>query len=156
MRSHLLFHGLKNFAFGSQEEQRISKAKTTSISQISSSRKREIDQAILKRTIEASLPFGLFNHDAVIELFNALESGYEPPDRRTLSQQVHDQYHHHILGLKSILVHVGPLAFVSVNRGHSINANCPVIYYWSFLSSLYLSLCNFSELPGDFFSLACV
>ena len=41
------------------------------------------------------------------------------------------------------------MQYVSVNRGHSINANCPVIYYWSFLSSPYLSLCNFSGLPGD-------
>ncbi len=39
---------------------------------------------------------------------------------------------------------------VSVNRGHSITANCPMMRYWFFLSSLYVSLCVFSGLPSDY------
>ncbi|CAF3313544.1 unnamed protein product [Rotaria sp. Silwood2] len=113
LRSHLLVHGLKNFAFESQEEQRILVASKTSISQVSSTRKRQIDQAILKCTIEAGLPFCLFNHDALIELLDILEPGYKSPDRRTLSLRTQDQYFNHIVDLKSILPHIGPISFTS-------------------------------------------
>ena len=60
-------------------------------------------------------------------------------------------------GTTSGMLHSGKGGGVSVNRGQSINTNCPVIYYWSFLCSPYLSLCNFSGLPGgSFFSRLCV
>ena len=39
---------------------------------------------------------------------------------------------------------------VSVNRGHSITANCPVICYWFFLSSLYTLLYVLSGLSSDY------
>ncbi|CAF1498606.1 unnamed protein product [Rotaria magnacalcarata] len=37
----------------------------------------------------------------------------KPPDRGTLSLRLHNQYHHHILDLKSVLPHIGPIAFTS-------------------------------------------
>ena len=113
MRSHLLERGLKNFAFESQEEQQSSRMNHALINQTSLSRKRQIDQAILKCTIEAGLSCSLFNHDAILELLRILEPGYIPPDRRTLSSHIHDQYQHHILDLKSVLPRVGPIAFTS-------------------------------------------
>ena len=111
LRSHLLIHNLKHFAFESQEEQRVAKVNKTTTNQISLTRKREIDEAILKCTVQASLPYNLFNHEALVELLNLLEPGYKPPERRTLSSRIHDQYHQHILDLKSVLPHIGPVAF---------------------------------------------
>src|SRR5438067_278152 len=46
------------------------------------------------------------------------------------------------------------IRIVSVNRGHSITANCPVIWYWSFLSSPYIPLCVFSGLFHCYSSLS--
>ncbi|CAF4523276.1 unnamed protein product, partial [Rotaria magnacalcarata] len=67
---------------------------------MSSNRKRQIDQAILKCTIEAGLPFSLLNHDSLIELLDTLEPGYKPPDRHTISLRIHDQYFNHMHDLK--------------------------------------------------------
>jgi hypothetical protein len=122
----LLIHNLKNFAYESQEKQQVEKANKATIYKIDLSRKREIDQAILKCTIAAGLPFTLFNHNALIELLNLLEPGYKPPDRGTLALRIHDQYYQHILDLKSVLLHVGPIAFTSdvwkdVSRQHIIS-----------------------------------
>ena len=49
----------------------------------------------------------------MIELLDLLEPGYKPMDRRTISLHIQDQYHQHILDLKSVLPHVGPIAFTS-------------------------------------------
>ncbi|CAF1415689.1 unnamed protein product [Adineta steineri] len=126
LRSHLLVHGLKNFAFDSQDVQRSSRMNPAAIDRASSSRKREIDEAILKCTIDAGLPFNLFNHDAVVELLRLLEPGYIPPDRHTISSRIHDQYYQHIFDLKSLLPNIGPIAFTSdlwkdVSRQHIIS-----------------------------------
>lgn len=104
---------MENFAFTSQEEQRILKVNKKSILPIPAARKREIDNAVLNCIIDGGLPFSLFNHDAVINLFSFLEPGYKPPDRRTLSSRLFNQYQQHILDLKSLLPHIGPVAFTS-------------------------------------------
>ena len=150
MRSHLLVHGLKNFAFESQEEQRSSRMNHALINQTSLSRKRQIDQAILKCTIEAGLPYSLFNHDAILELLRILEPGYLPPDRRTLSSRIHDQYQHHILDLKSVLPRVGPIAFTSdlwkdVSQQHIISLSLHTFSVDFEFVSLPLSFNRFHE-----------
>ncbi|CAF2789011.1 unnamed protein product [Rotaria sp. Silwood2] len=150
LRSHLLLHNLKNVAYESQVEQRVLKMNKTSDNQISFMRKHAIDEAILKCIIEGSLPFSLFNHDAVIELFNLLEPGYKPPDRRTLSLRVHDQYYQHILDLKSILPYIGPIAFTSdlwkdVSRQHIISLSLHTFSIDFDFISLPISFHQFNE-----------
>ena len=113
-------------------------------------RKREIDEALLKCTIQASLPYNLFNHEALVDLLDLLEPGYKPPDRRTLSSRIHDQYHQHILDLKSVLPHVGPIAFSSdlwkdVSRQHVISLSLHTFSIDFDFVSLPLSFHQFHE-----------
>ncbi|CAF3653801.1 unnamed protein product [Rotaria sp. Silwood1] len=150
LRSHLIFHGLKKYAFDSQEEQRILKSNEVSANLLPAARKHQIDQAILKCTIEAGLPFNLFSHDAIIELLNILEPGYKPPNRCTLSSRIHEQYYHHILDLKSVLSHVGPIAFTSdlwkdVSQQHIISLSLHTFSLDFEFISLPLSFHRFQE-----------
>ncbi|CAF4793178.1 unnamed protein product, partial [Rotaria sp. Silwood2] len=57
LRSHLLFHGMKDYAFKSQEDQRNPQKNNTPIISLSHQRKREIDEALLQCIIEAGLPY---------------------------------------------------------------------------------------------------
>lgn len=113
LRSHLLFHGLKDYAFQSQQDQRISSKVTTSVAPLPLARKREIDDALIRCIVQASLPYQLFNQSALIQFLQTLVPGYKPPDRHTISHYVVDQYYEHVHDLKSLLPHLGPLAFTS-------------------------------------------
>ncbi|CAF3752584.1 unnamed protein product [Rotaria sp. Silwood1] len=150
LRSHLLLHNLQSFAFESQVEQRVLKINRTSNNQMSLMRKHAIDKAILKCIIEGGLPFSIFNHDAVIELLNLLQPSYKPPDRHTLSSRIHDQYHQHILDLKSVLHYIGPIAFTSdlwkdVSRQHIISLSLHTFSIDFDFISLPISFHQFNE-----------
>ncbi|CAF2094555.1 unnamed protein product [Rotaria magnacalcarata] len=150
LRSHLLVHKLTDYAFKSQEEQRVLKINKTSSNHLAVPRKREIDEAVLNCIVEGGLPFNLFNHDAIIKLLDLLEPGYKPPDRGTLSLRLHNQYHHHILDLKSVLPHIGPIAFTSdlwkdVSRQHIISLSLHTFSMEFDFVSLPLSFHQFNE-----------
>ncbi|CAF4158809.1 unnamed protein product [Rotaria sordida] len=126
LRSHLLVHGMNDYAFKSQEDQRNSQKNITSVIPLSLKRKHEIDEALLQCIIGAGLPYNMFNHNAVIQFLNVLEPRYTPADRRTLSSRIIREYNEYIYDLKSILPHVGPLAFASdiwkdISRHHMIS-----------------------------------
>ncbi|CAF3346916.1 unnamed protein product, partial [Rotaria sp. Silwood2] len=126
LRSHLLVHGMNDYAFKSQEDQRNSEKNITSVISLSLQRKHEIDEALLQCIIGAGLPYNMFNHNAVIQFLHVLEPGYTPPDRRTLSSRIISEYNEYVNDLKSILPHVGPLAFASdiwkdISRHHMIS-----------------------------------
>ncbi|CAF1430507.1 unnamed protein product [Rotaria sordida] len=126
LRSHLLVHGMNEYAFKSQEDQQNSKKNTTSVISLSLQRKHEIDEALLQCIIGAGLPYNMFNHNAVIQFLHVLEPGYTPPDRRTLSSRIISEYNEYVNDLKSILPHIGPLAFASdiwkdISRHHMIS-----------------------------------
>ncbi|CAF3367461.1 unnamed protein product [Rotaria socialis] len=150
VRSHLIIHKLKNFAFASQEGQKILKINKKSTLQISATRKREIDNAVLNCITDGGLPFSLFNHEAVINLFDLLEPGYKPPDRRTISSRLLNQYQQHILDLKSLLPHIGPIAFASdvwkdVSGHHMISLSLHTFSVDFDFVSLPLSCHRFNE-----------
>ncbi|CAM2723479.1 unnamed protein product [Rotaria socialis] len=150
VRSHLIIHKLKNFAFASQEGQKILKINKKSTLQISATRKREIDNAVLNCITDGGLPFSLFNHEAVINLFDLLEPGYKPPDRRTISSRLLNQYQQHILDLKSLLPHIGPIAFASdvwkdVSGHHMISLSLHTFSVDFDFVSLPLSFHRFNE-----------
>ncbi|CAF2569868.1 unnamed protein product [Rotaria sp. Silwood2] len=72
LRSHLLFHGMKDYAFKSQEDQRNPQKNNTPIISLSHQRKREIDEALLQCIIEAGLPYSMFNHGSVNKFLKVL------------------------------------------------------------------------------------
>ena len=146
----MIVHKLKNFAFESQEEQRVSKNNKNSTQQMSEARKVAIDNAVLNCIIDGGLPFSLFNHNAVIDIFSLLEPGYRLPDRRTISSRLFHQYQQHILDLKSLLPHVRPIAFTSdvwknVSCHHIISLSLHTFSVDFDFVSLLLSFHGFGE-----------
>ncbi|CAF1489198.1 unnamed protein product, partial [Rotaria sordida] len=55
----------------------------------------------------------MFNHSSVIQFLNVLIPEHTPPDRHRLSSRIINEYHQYINDLKSVLPHVGPIAFAS-------------------------------------------
>ncbi|CAF4852232.1 unnamed protein product, partial [Rotaria sp. Silwood1] len=113
LRSHLLFHGMKAYAFKSQEDQGNPQKYNIPVTSLSQQRKREIDEALLQCIIGAGLPYSMFNHSSVIHFLKVLIPEYTPPDRHTLSSRIINEYHQYISDLKSVLPHVRPIAFAS-------------------------------------------
>ncbi len=80
---------------------------------VSSERREEIDNLLLKCIIYGGLPYNHFSHFWYDALFEKLEPGYRPPDRRTFKNRIHYKYKEYINDLKQLLPKDRPIAYTT-------------------------------------------
>ena len=76
-------------------------------------RRNEIDGLLLNCIIQGGLPFNHFSHPWYDDLFELLQPGYLPPDRRTFAKRIKLRYHEYIDELKNLLPKDRPMAYTT-------------------------------------------
>ena len=79
-------HNLKQYQYESHKKITIKQ------SEISPSRKNEIDQAIIDCVIEDGRPFGDFSKPGMLKLLAVVVPGYKPQARQTINRQLSKRY----------------------------------------------------------------
>lgn len=112
LRRHLaLRHGVKIGNMKSVEKQK--KDSIASQPTIDHHLRLEIDQLLLDCILQGGLPYNHFENRWFHQLFDKLQPGYLPPDRRTFAKRVNQKYFEYIMNLKLNLPRDRPFAYTA-------------------------------------------
>lgn len=80
---------------------------------VTAARKKELDAAILRATIDASLAYSLFSQPPLVDLLNTLVPGYKAPCRQTISTRINNAFDSHMVELQAVMAKTNYVALTT-------------------------------------------